>query len=103
VDVLLITSDPTRVSITAATRIKDTAEKIKLRIKNIYLIINRTRESKEISSLISGSIPVGLPLMENIPEDPSVLEASEKEEDLLSLPVDSPAYQAVGRLMNKLT
>jgi len=102
VDVLLITSDPTRVSITAAARIKDTADKIKLRIRRMYLIINRMRESKEISSLISGSIPVGLPLMENIPEDPSVLEASEKEEDLLSLPVDSPAYQAVGRLMKKL-
>ena len=102
VDVLLITSDSTRVSITAAARIKDTADKIKLRIRRMYLIINRMRESKEISSLISGSIPVGLPLMENIPEDPSVLEASEKEEDLLSLPVDSPAYQAVGRLMKKL-
>ena len=102
VDVLLITSDPTLVSIRSAVRIQEIALQIKLRIKEIHLVINRTSESKDISSLISGSIPDRLPLLENIPEDPLVLEASKKEEDLLSLPVESPSFQAVGRLMKKL-
>ncbi len=102
VDVLLITSDPTLVSIRSAARIQEIALQIRLRIKEIYLVINRTSESKDISSLISGSIPDRLSLLENIPEDPLVLEASEKEEDLLSLPAESPSFQAVGRLMKKL-
>jgi len=102
VDVLLITSDPTLVSIKSAARIHEIALQIKLRIKEIYLVINRTSESKDISSFLSGSIPHKLSLLENIPEDPLVLEASEKEEDLLSLPAESLAFQAVGRLMKKL-
>ncbi|MFB0526027.1 MAG: AAA family ATPase [bacterium] len=102
VDVLLITSDPTLVSIRSAARIQEIALKIKLKIKDIYLIINRVSKSKDISSLVSGSVLDRLSLLENIPEDPLVLEASEKEEDLLSLPVESPSFQAVGRLMKKL-
>ena len=101
-DVLLITSDPTLVSIKSAARIHEIALKIKLRIKYIYLVINRTSESKDISSLISGSMPDRLSLLENIPEDPLVLKASEKEEDLLSLSAESLAFRAVGRLMKKL-
>ena len=102
VDVLLITSEPTLVSIRSAARIKGIALKIKLKIKDIYLIINRVTKSKDISSLVSGSVPEKLSLLENIPEDPLVLEASEKEENLLSLPAESPSFQAVGRLMKKL-
>ncbi|MFB0526064.1 MAG: AAA family ATPase [bacterium] len=102
VDVLLITSDPTLVSIRSAARIQEIALQIKLRIKEIHLVINRTSESKDISSLISKSTADRLSLLENIPEDPLVLEASEKEEDLLSLPAESPSFQAVGRLMKKL-
>jgi len=90
-DVLLITSDPTLVSIRSAARIQEIALQIKLKVKDIYLIANRTSESKDISSLISGGIPDRLSLLENIPEDHLVLEASEKEEDLLSLPSESPA------------
>lgn len=102
VDVLLITSDPTLVSIRSAARIKEIALKIKLKIKDIYLIINRVAKSKDISSLVSGSVPEKLSLLENIPEDPLVLEASEKEENFLSLPAESPSFQAVGRLMKRL-
>jgi len=102
VDVLLVTSDPTLVSIRSAARIQEIALQIKLKIKDIYLIINRVAKAKDISSLISGSIPDRLSLLENIPEDPLVLDASKKEEDLLSLPAESPSFQAVGRLMKKL-
>ncbi|MFQ5867275.1 MAG: AAA family ATPase [bacterium] len=102
VDVLLITSEPTLVSIRSGARIQEIALQIKLKVKDIYLIINRVAKSKDISSLISGGIPDRLSLLENIPEDHLVLEASEKEEDLLSLPSESPAFQVVGRLMKKL-
>lgn len=102
VDVLFITSDPTLVSIRSAARIQEIALQIKLKVKDIYLIINRVAKAKDISSFISESIPDRLSLLENIPEDPLVLEASEKEEDLLSLPAESPSFQAVGRLMKKL-
>jgi CO dehydrogenase maturation factor len=101
-DVLLITSDPTMVSIKSALRIYEIAKQIKLKIKKIYLVINRISESKGISSFLSGNIPDKLALLENIPEDPLVLEASEKEENLLSLPENSLAFQAVGRLIKKL-
>jgi len=102
VDVLLVTSDPTLVSIRSAARIQEIALQIKLKIKDIYLIINRVAKAKDISSLISGGIPDRLSLLENIPEDPLILEASKKEEDLLSIPAESPSFQAVGRLMKKL-
>ena len=102
VDVLLITSEPTLVSIRSGARIQEIALQIKLKVKDIYLIINRVAKSKDISSVISGGIPDRLSLLENIPEDPLVLKASEKEEDLLSLPAESSAFQTVGRLMKKL-
>jgi len=101
-DVLLITSDPTLVSIKSAVRIREIALQIKLKIKEIYLVLNRISESKDISSLLSGSIPDKLSLLENIPEDSLIFEASEKEENLLSLPEESPAFRAVGKLMKKL-
>ena len=101
-DVLLITSDPTLVSIKSAVRIHEIALQIKLKIKEIYLVMNRISDAKSIPSFLLETIPERLPLLENIPEDPLILEASEKEEDLLSLPEESLAYRAVGRIMKKL-
>lgn len=101
VDVLLIVTEPTLVSLHSAVRVRDTAKGMKLKIKNIYLVVNKsgghkfTRLEQEIKKN-------NLTLLEKIPEDNALLEASEENRDLLSLPGDSPSVLAVGRIVEKI-
>ncbi len=83
IDVLFIVSEPTKVSLQSAARVKETAERIKLKIKQTIMVLNKSNQE------------------EGIPFDESVKQVGEKGGDLLSLPEDSPAVQAVAAIMKK--
>ncbi len=101
VDTMLIVTDPSKMGFETARRIKKLAREVHIEVKNIYLIGNRfsrTLEEKfiEISRSI-GIKPAGI-----IPEDPYVYEYNLNGKSLLDLPEDSPALNAMRKIVSEI-
>ena len=99
VDVLLVTANPTPVALRSAKRIQETAQKLKLKIKKIYLVLNETIGNSRGEEKMED---VGLPLLGRIPYDQEIMERSIKAKPLLDLPESSIALQAVKQIMGNL-
>ena len=99
VDTLLVIANPTPVALRSAKRIQETAEKLKLKIKKIYLVLNETGGNPRGGEKMED---VGLPLFGRIPYDEEIMERSIKAKSLLDLPESSIALQAVKQIMRKL-
>lgn len=109
VDVLLITANSTPVALRAAQRIYETAEKLKLKVKKSFLVINEVVPNSSITPFANASSgalaklgKVGLPLLGKIPYDEEVAGCSFNASPLLDLTLSSAALQAVGEMMGKL-
>ncbi|GAI19295.1 unnamed protein product, partial [marine sediment metagenome] len=99
VDVLFIIAEPSLISIRSAIKVSQTAKQIKLKVKKIFLVLNRTRMDTDLKKLDTDLHGFGFIGM--IPEDNLIKERGEKAGDLLSLPEDSLAVKAVGEIMRK--
>ena len=99
VDTLLITANPAPVALRSAKRIQETAEKLKLKIRKIYLVLNETIGNSRGEEKMED---VGLPLLGRIPYDEQIMERSINAKPLLDLPESSVALQAVKEIMRKL-
>jgi len=93
VDALFIVSDSTAVSLRAAERISETAEKIKLKIGKKCLVLNRSVKPPE-----QGTLPAGIEYLGAVPFDKKILELAEDGKPLVDTPADSAAAAAVNRL-----
>ncbi len=104
VDVLLIICEPTSVSIRSAIRVKETAQQIKLKVKKMYVVINKIGNGKEavIKNLEHELKKNGLAMIQKIPIDDALIKASEEGRELLSLPDDIPSIKAVNEMMRRL-
>ncbi|MGE4357904.1 MAG: AAA family ATPase [Candidatus Omnitrophota bacterium] len=97
-DFLFIVATFDSVSLTAAYRIRDIARKLKLKIKNIYLILNRYN---------SNSLPYedfrkeGLELLGAIPEDKELNVLWEKGNSIFNFS-NSIVYQNFAKLLEKI-
>lgn len=101
VDHLLIISDPTQRGLVTAERIADLQKELKINIRNSHLILNR----------LNGNIPpalqsrldeMTLSLAGVVPADNDLIEFEFSGRPLLELENDSPLYQAVAEIMEKL-
>lgn len=101
VDHLFIISGPTQRGLAAAAGIVDLKDELKIRIKNTYFILNR----------VPGEIPTPLqeridklevPFLGPVPADNNVMEYDFIGKPLLELEDDSPVYQAVAAMMEKV-
>ena len=99
VDTLLIAANSTPVALRSAKRIQETAEKLKLKIKKIYLVLNEIGGNSQGGEKMED---LGLPLLGRVPYDEKVMERSIKAKPLLDLPESSIALQAVKQIMGKL-
>lgn len=90
VDLLLVTSDATARGIRSAGRVREIAEKVKMDVVKMGLVISRSREG-EISALEGEIRKSGLELLGEIGYDPLVAEYDLNGRALLSLPEDSTA------------
>jgi len=113
VDVLLIVAKADPISIRSAGRISELAERLKLRVREQYLLLNDITEAEakakagegELSRLnlsLSSSLSAGLPLLGSLPHDESILELSRAGRPLADLPEDSPAKRTMARILDKL-
>ena len=94
VDVLLIISDPTIRSITAAVRTRKLIDDLRTNVGQVHLVINRLAGdiTPQMSELITGA---GLNLLVTIPEDPNMAPLETGGRPLTELPPDSPLRRGV--------
>ncbi len=98
---LLVVSDPTLRGIVAAERIASFRNELDIRIEQAYLIVNR----------LSGPMPAGLqaeiarldiPLLGTVAADDELSNFEFSGRPLVQLGNDSPVYQAVAGMMDKI-
>jgi CO dehydrogenase maturation factor len=101
VDHLLIVTDPTHRGIVAAERIAGFQKELNIDIENVYLILNR----------VPGDIPaplqekineLAISLIGTIPIDDTLMSYEFEGRPLIDLGDDSPVYQAVKGIMEKI-
>lgn len=98
VDVLLIVAEPTPVSLRAASRVKEIAKALELRIGKMALVLNRVDEEIDLSQAEGISVP----LAGCIPMDQKVEELWAQGLPLRYLPENSQARQAMREILERI-
>jgi CO dehydrogenase maturation factor len=102
VDIMLVVTDSSRRGLETARRIVDLASHLKIKFKDIPVIINRTSpENEEI--LKKAAEEMGLKVIGVIPEDEGVRTLDMEGRPLTELPEDSGALRAVKDITERLT
>ena len=101
VDSMVVVTDPSRMGLETARRIKELVDEVHIDVKHIYLVGNRfTPDLEEL--LRKTADDIGLEYGGIIPLDENVMAFNLEGKPLLDIPDDSPAYEAVGSLAEKL-
>ena len=101
VDSMIVVTDPSRMGLETARRIKELVDEVHIDVKHIYLVGNRfTPDLDELLQKTADDI--GLDYGGIIPIDENVMTFNLEGKPLLDIPDDSPAYEAVGILAKKL-
>jgi len=98
---LLVVSDPTQRGLVAAERIASFRQQMDIRIENTWLILNRLpgEMPAPLQERVDG---MDIPLLGFIPADTMLVEFEFNGRPLVELGDDSPVYQAVTGMMQKL-
>jgi CO dehydrogenase maturation factor len=102
IDMLIMVSDPTRVGLQTAGRIRELVDKLTaLNIRNKYLLVNGVKESvslddKEIEQ-ITGIKSIGF-----IPYYEAITGRLMKGEPVINLPAESPVVKSIGDIMARV-
>jgi len=98
---LLIVTDPTHRGIVAAERIAGFQKDMSIDIENVYLILNRV--PGEIPAPLQEKIDsLDIPLIGTIPVDDTLMSFEIEGRPLVDLGDESPVYQAVVGIMEKI-
>jgi CO dehydrogenase maturation factor len=101
VDSMIVVTDPSRMGLETARRIKELVDEVHIDVNHIYLVGNRfTPDLEEL--LRKSADDIGLEYGGIIPADENVMAFNLTGKSLLDIPDDSPAYVAVGNLAKKL-
>jgi len=98
---LLIVSDPTQRGLVAAQRIADLRNELDIRVENAYLIINRLPGEIPLE-LMEFAEKLDVPLLGTIPVDANLAVYEYSGKPLVDLGDESPVYQSVAMMMNKI-
>jgi CO dehydrogenase maturation factor len=99
VDLMLVVTDPTKRGILTAERVRDLTRELKIPIKNLKVIVNRS--SGDLNPILAEEIQRrGLDLGGVIPADDNVVRYDLEGRPMVQLPSDSPAVQAVFRILD---
>jgi CO dehydrogenase maturation factor len=101
VDSMVVVTDPSRMGLETARRIKELVDEVHIDVKHIYLVGNRFTPDLE-DLLQKTADDIGLEYGGIIPLDENVMAFNLTGKPLLDIPDDSPAYKAVGILAKKL-
>ncbi|MFH1035137.1 MAG: AAA family ATPase [Pseudomonadota bacterium] len=93
VDLLLVISDPSRRSLTAASRVQELARELKVLKGPAFLVLSMVRGQAE-PELLAAAEELGLTLAGTVPDDETLAEYDAKGLPTSTLPADSAARQA---------
>ncbi|MHB0866055.1 MAG: ATP-binding protein [Thermoleophilia bacterium] len=100
-DVLLVVSDAGMRGLTAAYRVLELAEEMKLDVGRKLFVLNRA--TPESAAALQPEIErLGLPLIATLPEDPGLFAAEVAGRPLLDIADDSPAIDGTTPLFDKI-
>jgi len=101
VDYLFIISGPTMRGLSAAEGIVTLKDELEIRIKDTYFILNRVPGEipPPLQERING---FGVPFLGAVPADNNVMEYDFSGRPLLELEDDSPVYQSIAGMMDKV-
>lgn len=101
VDLMLIVTDPSKMSLETAKRIKELTEEVHIEVKRIALIGNNFPPDLN-GSLRDKASQIGLELVGVIPPDPKIMEYNIQGRPLLELPINSPSLNALRNIAERL-
>ncbi len=101
VDTMLVVTDTSKRGITTAARIRELAEELQVKFRDIYLVINRATEDTE-QKLQEYAREIGLEVIGIVPEDENVRRYDYEGRPLIELPADTPALSAVREIAKKI-
>jgi CO dehydrogenase maturation factor len=101
VDYMIVVTDPSRMGLETARRIKELVDEVHIDVKHIYLVGNRFTPEME-AILQKSANEIGLEYGGIIPVDENVMAFNLTGKPLLDIPENSPAYEAVGSLAKKI-
>lgn len=101
VDLLLIVSDSTVRGVRSAGRIAALTQSLDLKIKNSYLVLNRSKNGAD-AKLQEEIEKTKLHLIGSIPEDPRVFDYDASGRPLFELPLVSPSTKAAFNIGDQL-
>jgi len=99
---LLIVSDPTQRGIVAAGRIAGFRDELDINIENAHLIINRLPAGEMPPALREAVDALDVPLLGTIPETRDITEFEFSGRPLVEVNDDSPVYQTVAAMLEKI-
>ncbi|MHB1326442.1 MAG: ATP-binding protein [Thermoleophilia bacterium] len=100
-DVLLVVSDAGMRGLTAAQRVLELADEMKLDVGEKLFVLNRA--TPETAAALAPEIErLGLPLVATLPEDPGLFDAEVAGLSLLELTDDSPSVDGATPLFDKI-
>jgi CO dehydrogenase maturation factor len=102
IDYMFVISDASARSIRSAGRVRHLVDTLKSNVKNIYLIVTKTQNDEEISSLQGEIDKTGLKLIGVLPYDPLVAKYDLLSQPLYDLPDSSVAVQAVNAICKEV-
>jgi len=102
VDILLVISDPTQRGIVAAERIASFRHELDINIKQTYLILNNLSTPTIPAPLQAQIDRLDIPLLGVVPADQKLIEFEFSGRPLIELGDDSPVYQAVAAMMERI-
>ena len=101
VESLLIISDESVIGIRTADRIHKMIIGLKLKIRDVYLVINRAQEVLP-DAVVAEIEKTDMKLLGTIPIDKNIIEFALAGKSIFSLPDDSPAKLAVNKLLSQI-
>lgn len=98
---LLLVTDPTQRGLVAAERIAGMRNELEVGIENTHLIVNRV--PGELPAPLQARIDaMDVPLLGTVPADSKLVEFEFSGRPLVDLGSDSPVYQAVAAMMDRI-
>jgi CO dehydrogenase maturation factor len=102
VQFLLVVTDPTQRGIVAAERIAGFRHELDIHIEQAYLILNGLRTEKIPAPLQERIAALDMPLLGVVPYSDPLAELEFEGRPLIELADDSPMYQAVAAMLQKI-
>ncbi len=102
VDVLVVVADPTMPSLRAARRILELSRQLPVGIGRRMVLLNRVPERSLTGAVADELARLDAPRLPDVPQDEAVEQAGVEEGDVFSLPGNTPALEAVGRMVEVL-